>query len=33
MMAVVATVATWRLRDGKLQDFFAKVATAWVLLR
>lgn len=27
-MAAVATVATWRPRDGKLQDFFAKVATA-----
>jgi hypothetical protein len=28
----MAAVATWRPRDGKLQDFFAKVATAWVLL-
>ena len=27
-MAAVATVATWRPRDGKLQEFFAKVATA-----
>jgi len=27
-MAAIATVSTWRPRDGKLQDFFAKVATA-----
>jgi hypothetical protein len=27
-MAAVATIATWRPRDGKLQDFIARVATA-----
>ena len=27
-MTAVATVSTWRPRDGKLQDFFASVATA-----
>jgi hypothetical protein len=27
-MAGIATVSTWRPRDGKLQDFVARVATA-----
>ncbi len=27
-MAAIAQVAMWRPRDGKLADFFAKVATA-----
>lgn len=27
-MAAIAQVATWRARDGKIQDFIAKVATA-----
>ncbi len=27
-MAAVAQVATWRARDGKIQEFFANVATA-----
>jgi hypothetical protein len=27
-MAAVAQVASWRPRDGKIQEFYAKVATA-----
>lgn len=27
-MATIAQVATWRARDGKVQDFLGKVATA-----
>jgi hypothetical protein len=27
-LAAIAQIATWRARDGQLQEFFAKVATA-----